>query len=132
MNEKEIEYEAEVGHALQTLIEKIGKTDVIEDYKKIAEKVNEHQGLKNLVEEIKRHQKDAVQFAHYDKPEAEREAIRLANEKQRAFDEHPLVIVYREKLIEANDLLQHVTNLVERNVNQSLEDKLNQTEESEN
>ncbi len=132
MNEKEFEYEAEVGHALQTLIEKIGKTDVIEDYKKIAEKVNEHQGLKNLVEEIKRHQKDAVQFAHYDKPEAEREAIRLANEKQRAFDEHPLVIVYREKLIEANDLLQHVTNLVERNVNQSLEDKLNQTEESEN
>lgn len=131
MEKREFQYEEEVKKSLDALLEQIGSKEIIEDYKKIARKVDQHEGLKQLVEEIKRHQKDAVQFAHYDKPEAEKEATRLADEKQKAFDEHPLVIAYREKLIEANDLLQHVTFLLEQNVNQYLEDKLDEVKEEE-
>ncbi len=118
MDQREFQYEDNVKMQVEELVKKIGQVEVIEEYKVIAQKVDKHQGLKDLVEEIKRHQKDAVQFAHYDKPEAEKEAIRLANQKQEMFDEHPLVIAYREKLIEANDLLQHVTSLLEQQVNQ--------------
>ena len=131
MNEREFQYEVDVRVALETLLEKIGKNEVIEEYKQIAQKVDQHEGLKNLVEEIKQHQKDAVQFAHYEKLEAEKEAIRLADAKQKAFDEHPLVIAYREKLIEANDLLQHVTFLIEQNINHYLEEKLDEVKEEE-
>ena len=131
MDQREFQYEDKVKKQVEELVKKIGQVEVIEEYKVIAQKVDKHQGLKDLVEEIKRHQKDAVQFAHYDKPEAEKEAIRLANQKQEMFDEHPLVIAYREKLIEANDLLQHVTSLLEQQVNQDLEDKLEQVEKEE-
>lgn len=131
MEEREFQYEVDINDSLDILLKQIGQNQLIEEYKDIAEKVDKHDGLKQLVEEIKRHQKDAVQFAHYEKPEAEREAIRLANDKQNQFDEHPLVIVYREKLIEANDLLQHVMFLLEKNVNQHLEDKLDEVKEEE-
>lgn len=128
MDTRDFQYEEDVKKSLEVLLEKIGTNEVIKEYQKIAQKVDQHAGLKALVEEIKQHQKDAVQFAHYDKPEAEREALRLADQKQKEFDEHPLVIAYREKLIEANDLLQHVTYLLEQQVNQDLEDKLEQEE----
>ncbi|MBO0476544.1 YlbF family regulator [Vagococcus sp. DIV0080] len=131
METRDFQYEAEVQEQLDRLIEALGKNEVIEDYKQIAQQVNHHEGLKQLVESIKALQKDAVQFAHYDKPEAEREAIRLADEKQREFDEHPLVMLYREKLIEANDLLQHVTYLLEKQVNQDLEEKLEEVRKEE-
>jgi cell fate (sporulation/competence/biofilm development) regulator YmcA (YheA/YmcA/DUF963 family) len=131
METRDFQYEAEVQEQLDRLIEALGKNEVIEEYKQIAQQVNHHEGLKQLVESIKALQKDAVQFAHYDKPEAEREAIRLADEKQREFDEHPLVMLYREKLIEANDLLQHVTYLLEKQVNQDLEEKLEEVRKEE-
>lgn len=131
MDNRDFQYEAEVEAVVKELIDKIGANDVIADYKKIALKVDQHVGLKNLVEEIKAHQKDAVRFAHYEKFEAEKEALRLSNEKQQQFDEHPLVIDYREKLIEANDLLQHVTYLLEQNINDELEDKLTKKTEEE-
>ena len=41
--------------------------------------------------------------------------------KQKEFDEHPLVVAYREQLIEANDLVQHVTALIQYRVNEELE-----------
>ena len=131
MENREFEYETEVKESLEVLLAKLSTNEVIEEYRQIAQKVDQHEGLKQLVEDIKKCQKDAVQFAHYEKPEAEKEAIRLADQKQKEFDEHPLVIVYREKLIEANDLLQHVTYLLEQQVNQDLEDKLEQSEKEE-
>lgn len=131
MEEREFQYEANVGLTLDELLEKIDQTEVIASYKKIALKVDQHEGLKQLVEDIKRHQKDAVQFNHYEKLEAEKEALRLADEKQKEFDEHPLVIAYREKLVEANDLLQYVTHLLEKNINDGLEDKLSQAMKEE-
>ncbi|MGX7023947.1 YlbF family regulator [Vagococcus hydrophili] len=124
MENREFQYEEKIAKSLDMLLTQLGENEVIKSYKEIAQKVDQHEGLKELVESIKRHQKDAVQYAHYDKPEAEKEAIRLANTKQKEFDEHPLVIVYREKLVEANDLLQYVTHLLEKNVNDGLEEKI--------
>lgn len=124
MENREFQYEEKIAKSLDMLLAQLGENEVITSYKEIAQKVDQHEGLKELVESIKAHQKDAVQYAHYDKPEAEKEAIRLANTKQKEFDEHPLVIVYREKLVEANDLLQYVTHLLEKNVNDGLEEKI--------
>ena len=41
--------------------------------------------------------------------------------RKQKFDEHPLVVAYREQLIEANDLVQHVTALIQYRVNEELE-----------
>ncbi len=131
VDEREFQYEETIEEVLNKLLEKIGDNEVIMSYKEIAVKVDQHEGLKQMVEEIKKLQKDAVQFDHYEKPEAHKEAVRLANAKQQEFDEHPLVIAYREKLIEANDLLQHMTHLLEKSVNDGLEARINKSIEGE-
>ncbi len=93
--------EPQVRKELDQLLGLIAEDDVFSVYKKIETKAQNNQNLTNLVEEIKVAQKDAVQFAHYGKPEAEKAAIKLADEKTKLFNEHPLVVAYREQLLEA-------------------------------
>lgn len=106
---------------LNKLIELLEQNEVIQQYKKIDQRVKNNEKLTQLIEEIKKAQKDAVQFAHYEKPLAEQEALKRADELTAQFDEHPLVIAYREQLKEANDLLQHITSMIQREVNDQLE-----------
>ncbi|MBP2099948.1 YlbF family regulator [Enterococcus rivorum] len=114
-NEEKINYE------LERLLALIEENETIQQYKKLEVKVQKNEKLTALVEQIKQAQKDAVQFAHYNKPEAEREALKLADQLTKEFDEHPLVIAYREQLVEANDLLQHITDQIQYKVNEELE-----------
>ncbi|MGX6993658.1 hypothetical protein CBF34_09400 [Vagococcus penaei] len=118
------DYEDNVKKALARLIESLNNHDTIKAYQAVEQRIDQHEGLKKLVDEIKQHQKEAVAFAHYDKPVAEQEALRQANAKQKEFDNHPLVIDYRDKLVEANDLLQHLTHLLETEVNSGIEERL--------
>lgn len=113
--------EEKINLELQKLLKMIEENETIQQYKKLEARIQKNEKLTNLVEEIKRAQKDAVQFAHYNKPEAEKEALKLANQLTAEFDEHPLVVAYRERLIEANDLLQHITDQIQYKVNNELE-----------
>ncbi|MEI5993801.1 RicAFT regulatory complex protein RicA family protein [Candidatus Enterococcus mansonii] len=110
-----------INEELTKLLALIGEDDLIKRYKELEKKVQNNEKLTELVEQIKAAQKDAVQFAHYDKPEAEKAAIQRADELTKEFDEHPLVVAYREQLIEANDLLQHVTDMIQYRINEELE-----------
>lgn len=111
----------EVREELYKLLSLLGEDEIIQKFKVIEKRVEENTKLTELVEEIKRAQKDAVQFAHYEKPEAEKAAIEKADKLTKEFDEHPLVIAYREQLMEANDLLQHITDMIQYRVNEELE-----------
>ncbi|MBO0466890.1 YlbF family regulator [Enterococcus plantarum] len=111
----------EINEELTKLLTLLGEDELIQRYKELEEKVQNNEKLTGLVEQIKAAQKDAVQFAHYDKPEAEKEAIKRADELTKEFDEHPLVVAYREQLMEANDLLQHVTDMIQYRINEELE-----------
>ncbi|MBO0440338.1 RicAFT regulatory complex protein RicA family protein [Candidatus Enterococcus ikei] len=110
-----------INEELTKLLTLLGEDELIQRYKKLEEKVQNNEKLNELVEQIKAAQKDAVQFAHYDKPEAEKAAIKRADELTKEFDEHPLVVAYREQLMEANDLLQHVTDMIQYRINEELE-----------
>ncbi|MEI5990637.1 hypothetical protein A5881_002142 [Enterococcus termitis] len=110
-----------INEELMKLLALLGEDELIQRYKELEEKVQSNEKLTALVEQIKAAQKDAVQFAHYDKPEAEKAAIKRADELTKEFDEHPLVVAYREQLMEANDLLQHVTDMIQYRINEELE-----------
>ncbi|WP_207695276.1 hypothetical protein DOK67_0000817 [Enterococcus sp. DIV0212c] len=110
-----------INEELTKLLTLLGEDELIQRYKELEEKVQNNEKLTDLVEQIKAAQKDAVQFAHYDKPEAEKAAIKRADELTKEFDEHPLVVAYREQLMEANDLLQHVTDMIQYRINEELE-----------
>ena len=113
--------------ALDELLEMLAEHDTIKEFKKIQLKAQQNQYLKELEEAIKAAQKDAVQFAHYGKPEAEKLAIQRINELNKEYAEHPLVVAYREKLIEADDLLQYVTSRLQRQVNHMIEEETDAT-----
>ncbi|MGM0219190.1 YlbF family regulator [Enterococcus sp. AZ126] len=110
-----------INEELTKLLTLLGEDELIQRYKELEKKVQNNEKLTALVEQIKAAQKDAVQFAHYDKPEAEKAAIKKADELTKEFDEHPLVVAYREQLMEANDLLQHVTDMIQYRINEELE-----------
>lgn len=106
---------------LEKLLALLDQEESIKRYKELEARIADNERLQALVEEIKVAQKEAVNFAHYGKPEAEQEAIRRADELTQVFDEHPLVLAYREALVEANDLVQYVTRLIETRMNEELE-----------
>ena len=111
------EMESTVNEALQDLLAELAENSVIKSYKAIEEQAKNHPKLLDLAEAIKQQQKQAVKFAHYDKPVAEQAAIKEADRLMVEFEEHPLVVTYRQRLVEANDLLQYVTNLLEKELN---------------
>lgn len=113
--------EAAVEAALSHLTELLGQNEVVLRYQQLQKRVEDNETLKELEEGIKAAQKNAVQFAHYGKPEAEREALKEADRLTKEFDQHPLVVAYREQLFEANDLLQHLTTMIQKEVNAALE-----------
>lgn len=96
---------------------------MIRGYQTVKGRVDANTSLHTLQEEIKQAQKDAVHFAHYDKPAAEKEALKKADALTEKMEQHPLVTAYREHLSEANDLLQHLTSMIQTEINQALEEE---------
>lgn len=39
------------------------------------------------------------------------------------FDQHPLVIAYRKQLLEADDLLHHLTTMIQEEINGQIEEE---------
>ena len=74
-------FEPEVTAALNELTNALAENEIVKDYRKIALKVANNSRLQELEEKIKAAQQEAVQFAHYGKPEAEKAALaRLSRE----------------------------------------------------
>lgn len=106
---------------LNQLLSLIEENDIIQRYKRLEKKVQANKKLAELTEKIKTAQKEAVQFAHYDKPNAEQEAICQADRLTKEFNEQPLVIAYRQALSEANELLQYITEMIQSQINEEIE-----------
>lgn len=111
---------------LQRLTDLLKENELIQDYQMIEEKAQNHAHLNQLIADIKIKQKEAVAFNHYGKPEAEKIAIKEAEAFTKEFNEHMVVTSYRDALVEANDILQHLVATVQdelkEQINQTLED----------
>ncbi|MFR2689496.1 MAG: YlbF family regulator, partial [Enterococcus faecium] len=106
-----LQQEPEIQKEVRKLTKLLRENETIIRYKELEEKIHQNQYLTELREKIKQAQKEAVHFAHYDKPAAEQEAIKRADQFMKEFDQHPLVIAYRKQLLEADDLLHHLTTM---------------------
>lgn len=113
--------EPQVKAALLELLAELQEHSIVKDFQAIEEKTRNNQTLEKMEEQIKALQKEAVSFAHYGKPEAERQALAQADALRRAYEEHPLVVSYRQRLQEANDLLHYVTGRIQTEINEPKE-----------
>ncbi|AYW45809.1 YlbF family regulator [Tetragenococcus koreensis] len=115
--------EPEIQAALEHLVDLLGEHDTIKEFQEIQQRALQNEQLNDLEEQIKQVQKAAVQFAHYDKPEAEKQANAEIDRLKKEYETHPLVIRYREKILDANDLLHYITENFEKRVNDAIEEE---------
>lgn len=115
--------EESIQKELDQLEQLLASHPTIREFKEVQMRAQNNAALKELEAQIKRAQKDAVQYAHYEKPEAEKIAIQEIARLQATYDQHPLVVRYRDVLYEANELLHYVTTTLQKKVNQVIEEE---------
>lgn len=115
--------EPEIQVALEQLVHLLGEHDFIKEFQEIQQRALQNKHLQNLEKQIKQAQKAAVQFAHYDKSEAEKQANAEIDRLKKEYENHPLVIRYREKMLNANELLHYITVNFEKKVNEAIEEE---------
>ena len=113
--------EPEIQVALEQLVDLLAEHDSIQEFQKVQQRALQNEKLQTLEEQIKQVQKAAVQFAHYDKPEAKKQANAEIDRLKKEYE--PLVISYRQKLLDANEILHYITDNFEKRVNDAIEEE---------
>lgn len=120
-----MQHETMIQSEVDQLATLLKKNETIKKYQELETKVKQSHYLNQQTEALKQAQKDAVQYAHYGQKEAEKEAIKRIEVLTQAIDEYPLVSAYRRQLIEANELLQHLTQMIQNEINEYIEEEQN-------
>lgn len=105
------------------LVKLLAEHDQIKEFKQIEGSARQSQELLQLEEKMKAAQKEAVQLDHYDKPEAARQKNLEIDRLKKDYEEHPLVLSYRQKLKNANEIVQYITENFEQQINEAIEEE---------
>lgn len=116
-----LDQEKQVKQAVATLNRLLSDLPQVEEFQKTAAQVRQNEKIAQMEEAIKAAQKEVVAMEHYDKPEAKKIALQKVTDLTAAYDEMPLVISYRQQLLQVNDLLQYVTQRLQQGVEKILE-----------
>lgn len=73
-----LEKETAVAQELAALRQLLAQHPVVQEFQRIQQRAQKNQKLLELEEAIKQTQKEIVQYEHYDKPEAKKDALRLS------------------------------------------------------
>jgi cell fate (sporulation/competence/biofilm development) regulator YmcA (YheA/YmcA/DUF963 family) len=113
--EQKITYEAIIDKAKE-LAELISHSGEVEFYKQAEEKIKGNEKVQGIIEQIKRKQKEAVHFEHYQSMEMVKKADEEIDRLQDELDGIPIVQVFKQTQVDINDLLQMVTNVITNTV----------------
>lgn len=100
--------EPRIAKELDQLITMLANKEEIVRYKELEKYVHENKWINHTIEQIKKKQKELVQFEHYDKPEAHKKALEELAALNQLLDENITVKAYRASLEEANDIVQFI------------------------
>lgn len=105
--------EPDVLAALKQLDEAISAEPVIQDYQTIEAQVLKNPHLTQLQDDLKAAQRDIVVYQRLAKPKAAEQATEKADTLKQRLEHDPLTIAYRQSLYEADEILEHITGLLE-------------------
>ncbi len=100
----------------QEIAKMIAKTEEIQFFKRAELQINEHPRVQQLISQIKRYQKEAVNLEHYAKNEALKQAETKIDTLQNELDEIPIVKEFKQSQLEVNGLLQLVASTISNSV----------------
>lgn len=99
----------------------VAQTEEVNFYKKAEAKINQNEKVQQLLAEIKKNQKEAVNLQHYRKHEALKKVEAKIDELMEQVDEIPLVQEFKQSQTEVNDLLQ----LIAKTISDTVTEKIN-------
>ncbi|GAE24341.1 YmcA protein [Halalkalibacter wakoensis JCM 9140] len=92
------------------------ETEEVDFFKRAEKQINEHLRVQELIAQIKKLQKEAVNLQHYGKTEALKEVETKINALLEEVDSIPLVQEFKSSQVEVNELLQMVSNTISKTV----------------
>lgn len=106
----------DVKEKARELAKMVAETEEIDFYKRAEKQVNDHIRIQELIAQIKKQQKEAVNLKHYGKTEALKQVEKKIDSLHNEIDEIPLVQEFKRSQIEVNYLLQMITNTISKTV----------------
>ncbi|WP_017753837.1 RicAFT regulatory complex protein RicA family protein [Calidifontibacillus oryziterrae] len=107
---------SEVVEKAAELAKLIAETEEVEFFKRAEEAINKNDKVYRLMEDIKHYQKQAVNFKHYNKPEALKKVEDKIDALMAELDEIPVVEEFKRSQVVVNDLLQLVSSTISQTV----------------
>ncbi|WP_227935886.1 RicAFT regulatory complex protein RicA family protein [Alkalihalobacillus deserti] len=98
------------------LAKMMAETEEVDFFKRAEKQINEHLRVQELIAEIKKLQKEAVNLQHYGKSEALKEIEAKIDALHEEIDSIPLVQEFKSSQVEVNELLQMVSNTISKTV----------------
>ncbi|WP_131848566.1 RicAFT regulatory complex protein RicA family protein [Baia soyae] len=98
------------------LSEQVGATAEVERFRQAEKQVQDSEKVNQLIEEIKKKQKELVHAKHYHKSEYVRLLEKELEQLHYEFDHLPIVREYQQYQVEVNDLLQTIQHVVAETV----------------
>ncbi|WP_368504117.1 RicAFT regulatory complex protein RicA family protein [Alkalihalophilus sp. As8PL] len=102
------------------LAKMMAETEEVDFFKQAELKINEHLRIQELIAEIKKLQKEAVNLQHYNKSEALKEVEQKIDALHKEVDDIPLVQEFKQSQIDVNELLQMVSKTISKTVTEEI------------
>ncbi|MEK4565235.1 RicAFT regulatory complex protein RicA family protein [Alkalihalobacillus sp. FSL R5-0424] len=106
----------DVREKARELAKMVAGTEEVDFYKRAEKQVNDHLRIQELIAQIKKQQKEAVNLKHYGKTEALKQVEEKIDSLHNEIDEIPLVQEFKRSQVEVNYLLQMITNTISKTV----------------
>ncbi|MGC7794800.1 RicAFT regulatory complex protein RicA family protein [Staphylococcus epidermidis] len=110
--------EKEIIRKVESLAEKIGKLEVVQDYHNVEKQIHNNQVIKQKMNRLKAQQKQSVNFQNYGKQNALEQSEAKIQYLKDEINELPIVEEFRSAQYEANDLLQMMVKTMEDRLNE--------------
>ncbi|CAM3081097.1 RicAFT regulatory complex protein RicA family protein [Sporolactobacillus spathodeae] len=111
----------EIMQEARILAKEIADLEQVQTYRQAEEKLSANKKVADLIERIKRLQKESVNLAHFHKNEAYKRNEAKIDALQAELDAIPIVRQYQSLQVETNDLLQEATDILTKKVNQAID-----------
>ena len=102
----------EIVEKAKDLAKMMAATEEVDFFKRAEKQINENIRVQQLIAQIKRQQKEAVNLDHFEKPEALKKVEEKIDALQAELDEIPLVAEFKQSQLEVNHLLQLVSTTI--------------------
>ncbi|GAF16672.1 YmcA protein [Bacillus sp. JCM 19046] len=109
-------YKKDIKDKANELATMLAQTEEVDFFKRAEKQINDHLRVQEMIAEIKRNQKEAVNLKHYGKTEALKQVEDRIDALHDEIDQIPLVQEFKRSQVEVNHLLQLITNTVSKTV----------------